>query len=91
MHRTVEEARALLRAARQIHNERHGAHTFVVGTHLPLEDAARRCGIIPNRPPYDDALDELAYEGEISPDPSARYARGGRHYVITRLGLDSSG
>ena len=45
--RTSEDARALLRAAREVHVERHGAKTFTPGTHLPLEPAAQRLGIGP--------------------------------------------
>lgn len=88
MYRMAEDARVLLRTTREIHTERHGAHTFEVGSHLPLEDAALRSGIRTNRPRYDDALAELTYEGVILPDPSARHARGGKHYVITRRGLE---
>lgn len=88
MYPTAREAQVLLRAARDIHTERHGAHTFVVGTHLPLKDAALRSGIRPDRPRYDESLDDLEYEGLITLDPSARYATGGKHYTITRRGLD---
>ncbi len=35
MVRTTEDARALLRTAREVHVERHGATTFTPGTHLP--------------------------------------------------------
>jgi hypothetical protein len=44
MYPTARDAQVLLRAARDIHTERHGAHTFVMGTHLPLKDAALRSG-----------------------------------------------
>jgi hypothetical protein len=33
MEHTTEDAWALMRAAQQIHAERHGAHTFVLGTY----------------------------------------------------------
>ena len=48
MYRTTEDARALLRAAREIHAEHHGEQTFTLGTHLPLEEAGQRTGIRPN-------------------------------------------
>ena len=57
----TEDARALLRAAREIHAERHGIHTFTLGTHLPLEEAGRRTSINPERLRYYDAIEELEY------------------------------
>ena len=36
MQHTAEDARALIRAAQEIHAERHGAQTFLPGTRLPL-------------------------------------------------------
>ncbi len=91
MYRTTEDAGALLRAAREIHAERHGSQTFTLGTHLPLEAAGRRTGINPERLRYYDAIKELEYEGAIEWDPSARYARGDKHYVITKRGLADAG
>ncbi len=91
MYRTTEDARALLRAAQEIHAERHGIQTFTLGTHLPLEAAGRRTGIRPNSIRYHDAIQDLEYERAIEWDKSARYARGDKHYVITRRGLDSAG
>ena len=91
MYRTTEDARALLWAAREIHAERHGVQTFALGTHLPLEAAGQRTGIRPNSIRYYDAIKELEYEGAIEWPTSARYARGDKHYVITRRGLDSAG
>ncbi len=88
MDRTTEDARALLRVAQQIHAERHGAQTFMVGRHVPLEAAAQRMGISPDRLRYYDAVKELEYEGALEWDTSARYARGNTHYVITQRGLD---
>src|SRR5687768_17835347 len=76
MHRTAEDARELLRAAREIHVGRHGAQTFTPGTHLPLEEAGRHIGIDPNRLRYYDAIKELEYEAAIERDERARYARG---------------
>jgi hypothetical protein len=87
MHRTTEEARALLGVAQEIHAERHGAQTFTVGTHLPLEAAAERIGIRPGSRRYDAAIEDLEYDGAIEWDESARYARGDKHYVITERGL----
>jgi hypothetical protein len=46
MYRTAEDGRALLRAAQEIHAERHGAQTFTPGTHLPLEAAAEPCDVV---------------------------------------------
>jgi hypothetical protein len=90
MDRTVEDGRALLRAAQEIHAERHGAQTFTPGTHLPLEEAGRRTGIDPNRLRYYDAVQDLEYEGAIERDERARYARGDWHHVITQRGLDGA-
>jgi hypothetical protein len=87
MYRTTEDARALLRAAREIHAERHGSQTFTLGTHLPLEAAGRRTGIDPGSLRYYDAIKELEYEGAIEWATSARYARGDKHYGITERGL----
>jgi hypothetical protein len=91
MDHLTEDTRALLRAAREIHTERHGAQTFTQGTHLPLSAAGQRTGINPERLRYYDAIKELEYEGAIEWDPSARYARGDKHYVITKRGLDDAG
>src|SRR4029453_5917842 len=68
--------------------ERHGAQTFLPGTHLPFLEAARRAGIRTDRQRYHDALEELEYEGAIEWDPSARYAGGEKHYAVTGGGLD---
>ena len=87
MYRTVEDGLALLKAAQEIHAERHGAQTFTPGTHLPLEAAGERIGLSPNRLRYYDAIKELEYEGAIEWATSARYARGEKHYVITERGL----
>jgi hypothetical protein len=87
MDHLTEDTRALLRAAREIHVERHGEQTFTLGTHLPLEEAGRRIGLSPNRLRYYDAIRELEYEGAIEWDERARYARGEKHYVITERGL----
>jgi hypothetical protein len=84
----TEDALTLLRAAREIHAERHGIQTFTLGTHLPLEEAGRRTGINPERLRYYDAIKELEYEGAIEWDESARYARGDKHYIITERGLE---
>ncbi len=91
MAHTTADARALIRAAQEIHAERHGAQTFLPGTHLPFLEAAKRIGIRPDRQRYHDAIKDLEYEGAIEWDASARYARGDKHYVITRRGLDELG
>ena len=88
MDHLTEDTRALLRAAREIHAERHGAQTFTLGTHLPLEEAGRHIGIDPNRLRYYNAIKELEYEGAIEWAASARYARGEKHYDITERGLE---
>ncbi len=85
-----EDAQALIRAAREVHAERHGAQTFLPGTLLPFPEAAKRTGIRPDRQRYHDAIEELEYEGYIEWDTSARYARGDKHYLITQRGLDGS-
>ncbi len=84
----TEEARALLRAAQEIHGERHGTQAFTPGTHLPLEAAGRRTGINPERLRYHDAIEELEYQGAIEWPASARYAKGNKKYVITQRGLE---
>jgi hypothetical protein len=92
MYRTTEDAGALLRAAQEIHAERHGIQTFTLGTHLPLEAAGQRTGIRPSSIRYHDAIEELEYEGAIEWDEkSTRYAKGDKHYGITRRGLDGAG
>ncbi len=91
MEHTTEDARTLIRAAQEIHAERHGAHTFLPGTRLALLEAAERTGIRPNSIRYHDAIEELEYEGAIEWATSARYARGDKHYVITQRGLDGAG
>jgi hypothetical protein len=88
MEHTTEDARALIGAAKEVHVERHGAETFVPGTYLPFLEAAKRTGIRSDRQRYYDALEDLEYDGAIEWDPSARYARGDKHYLITRRGLD---
>ena len=88
MDQTSEDARILIRAAQEVHAERHGAHTFLPGTYLAFPKAAKRTGIRSDRQRYHDALEELEYEGAIEWDPSARYARGDKHYVVTQRGLD---
>ena len=87
----AEDGRALLGSAREIHAERHGAHTLAPGTRLPFPEAAERAGIRPDRQRYFDALRDLEYEGAIEWDGSARFARGDKHYVLTRRGLDDAG
>ncbi len=84
----TEDAQALLRAAQDLHAERHGLQTFTSGTHVPLEAAAERIGIRPGRRRYDAAIEELEYEAAIKWDESARHARGEKHYVITERGLE---
>ena len=87
MEQVTEDARALIRAARELHVERHGAKTFLPGTRLPFLEAAKRTGIRPDRQRYYDAIEDLEYEGAIEWDESARYARGDKHYLITQSGL----
>jgi hypothetical protein len=91
MDRTTKDGRALLEAAQQLHTERHGAKTFLPGTLLPFPEAARRVGIRSDRQRYYDAIEDLEYEGAIEWDESARYARGDKHYLITRRGLHDLG
>jgi hypothetical protein len=88
MYRTTEDARALLQAAQEIHAERHGAQTFTLGTHLPLQAAGQRTDIGQNSIRYHDAIEDMEYEDAIEWATSARYARGDKHYVITQRGLD---
>lgn len=61
------------------------------GRVLPFPKAAERADIGPNRQRYYDALEEMECEGAIEWDESARYARGAKHYVITRRGLGGAG
>jgi DNA-binding PadR family transcriptional regulator len=88
MYRITEDGRELLRAAQEIHAERHGSQTFKPGTHLPLEAAGERIGLSPKRLRYYDAIKELEYDGAIEWATSARYARGDKHYGITPRGLE---
>ena len=88
MDHVSEDARVLLRAAREVHVERSGAATFLPGSRLLFAEAAKRSGIRSDRQRYYDALEDLEYEGAIEWDPSARYARGDKHYVVTQRGLD---
>ena len=85
-----EDARALIRAAKEVHTERHGAQTFLPGSYLSFPEAAKRTGIRSDGQRYHDAIEELAYEGAIEWDTSARYARGDKHYLITQRGLNGS-
>jgi hypothetical protein len=91
MEHVTEDAQALIRAAREVHVERHGAQTFLPGTRLSFLEAAKRAGIRADRQRYHDAIDDLEYEGAIEWDESARYARGDKHYLVTRRGLDELG
>jgi hypothetical protein len=91
MEHTSEDARALIRAAQEVHAERHGAQTFLPGTYLSFPEAAKRIGIRSDRQRYHDAIEDLEYDGSIEWDPSARYARGDKHYLITRRGVDDHG
>jgi hypothetical protein len=86
-----EDARALIRAAQEVHAERHGAGTFLPGTYLSFPEAAKRTGIRSDRQRYHDALVDLEYEGAIEWDPSARYARGDKHYLVTQRGMRDLG
>ena len=88
MEHRSEDARTLIRAAQEVHAELHGAQTFLPGTYLPFPKAAKRAGIRSDRQRYHDATEDLEYEGAIEWDPSARYARGDKHYVVTQRGLD---
>ena len=88
MYRTAEDARALLRAAREIHAQRHGINTFTLGTHLPLEGAGQRTSINPERLRYHDPIEELEYEGAIEWPTSARWTGGNKKYIITKRGLE---
>jgi hypothetical protein len=87
MEHMSEDALALIRAAREVHAERHGAQTFLPGTRLSFVEAAKRTGIRSDRQRYYDAIEELEYEGAIEWDTSARYGRGDKHYLITQRGL----
>src|SRR5215213_11376904 len=91
MEHTTEDVRALIGAAKEVHAEPHGAHTFVPGTYLSFLEAAKRTGIRSDRQRYHDALEDLEYDGAIEWDKSARYARGDKHYLITGRGLDDLG
>ena len=94
MEHVAEDAQVLIHAAREVHVERHGAKTFLPGSLLPFLEAAKHTGIRSDRQRYYDAIEDLEYEGAIEWDPSARYARGDKHYLITQRGLndlDSAG
>ncbi len=87
MEQLSEDAQVLIRAAREVHVERHGAQTFLPGTRLSFLEAAKRTGIRSDRQRYYDAIEDLEYEGAIEWDKSARYARGDKHYLITGRGV----
>jgi hypothetical protein len=91
MEHMSEDAQVLIRAAREVHVERHGAQTFLPGTCLSFLEAAKRSGIRSDRQRYYDAIEDLEYEGAIEWDESARYARGDKHYVVTQRGLHNLG
>ena len=91
MEQISEDAQVLIRAAKEVHVERHGAQTFLPGTNLSLLEAAKRTGIRSDRQRYYDAIEDLEYEGAIEWDTGAPYARGDKHYLITRRGLDEPG
>jgi hypothetical protein len=91
MYHVAEDGRALLEAAQEIHAERHGPQTFLPGTLLPILEAAKRAGIRSDRQRYYDAIADLEFDGAIEWDKSARYARGDKHYLITRRGLHDLG
>ena len=91
MEQMSEDAQVLIRAAREVHVERHGAQTFLPGTNLSFLEAAKRAGIRADRQRYYDAIEDLEYEGAIEWDESARYARGDKHYLITRHGVHDLG
>jgi hypothetical protein len=71
-----EDAQVLIRAALEVHVERHGAKTFLPGALLPFLEAAERAGIRSDRQRYYGAIEDLEYQGAIEWDKSARYARG---------------
>ena len=91
MEHVTEDAQALIRGARELHVERHGEKKLLSGTRLSFLEAAKRAGIRPDRQRYYAAIEDLEYEGAIEWDESARYARGDKHYLITRRGLDDLG
>ena len=87
--RVTEDARALLRTAREVHVERHGAKTLTPGTHLPLELAANRLDIRTGSSRYSAAVEVLEKdEGAIERDESARYHVGNVQYLIAERGLE---
>ena len=91
MQPTTEDARALIRAAQEIHVERHGVQTFLPGTRLSFLEAAKRTGIRPDRQRYHDAIEDLEL---VSPGVScAHVPLDGAlvHYLITRRGLEGAG
>ena len=91
MEHMSNDAQVLIRAAREVHAERHGAKTFLPGTRLSFLEAAKRAGIRSDRQRYYDAIEDLEYEGAIEWDESARNARGDKHYLITQRGVHDLG
>src|SRR5215213_532490 len=91
MEHMSEDARVLIRGAKEVHADGHGAETFLPGTYLSFLEAAKRTGIRSDRQRYYDAIEELEYEGAIEWDPGARYARGNKHYLITQRGMRDLG
>ena len=78
MDHVSEDARALLRAAREVHAERSGAATFLPGSRLLFPEAAKRSGIRSDRQRYYDALEDLEYEGAIEWGTRVRGTPGGQ-------------
>ena len=91
MEHMSEDARVLIRAAKEVYAERHGAQTFLPGSRLSFLEAAKRSGMRSDGQRYHDAIEDLEYEGAIEWDESARYARGNKHYVVTQRGLHDLG
>ena len=60
MEHMSEDAQVLIRAAREVHVERHGAQTFLPGTYLSFLEAAKRTGISPAPRSLDSSPEEVS-------------------------------
>ena len=90
MDHLTEDTRALLRAAREIHAERHGAQTFTPGTHLPLQAAGERIGIDPKRLRYYDAIQGTGVRGRNRVGHECAIRQGGQAIRHHRAGPEDA-
>lgn len=81
-------ARRLLRAMRDVHNERHPDQPLQEGAVLHPHLAAERLDLSPEHPDYGDAMGWLQYSGALVPHDPAETLSGMNALAITRRGLE---